>query len=528
MEIPYYDKERPDTGLYNGKAGIWLFLASEVMLFGALFSAYVLLRVGAEPGTWSMGLMNQWVGAFNTLILIASSATIVMAWVCLKLNDWKGFRKWKWATVIFAFTFLVVKWSYEWPAKFTHYDITFTNDEAANRVYTEVLGPMYSDQQREAWEKRFDPMALSAKTRESMKFLIDSASTGNAFARRDGINKNDEAWRKRFNEWIENFGIEDEKDLRLAALGPSESERLVANAARFPKVFELLGNTQDNKEWPKLRESALNHFEISDESGLQEFLRRLKSNLEEFAIKNDKEMENFAARINKYPEPFQRQLANQNFNKVQKPDMPLDGHIVGYIDSEDVEHKVGAAWGVPFWSHAFAWRHDRKNIEKEKDKSIRYDEDDRPVYKEGHFRDTFRDKDIKAIILVPAHGTWDPKEKHANSGTVKYAEAKHDGGHAHSDEHGHTVTIAREDISRLSSYEPAHSTFFATYYTLTGLHALHVLGGILVMLYHLLPVSRRVYEKNPVQFTNRIEITGLFWHFVDLVWIFLFPILYLM
>ena len=67
MEIPYYDKERPDTGLYNGKAGIWLFLASEVMLFGALFSAYVLLRVGAEPGTWSMGLMNQWVGAFNTL-----------------------------------------------------------------------------------------------------------------------------------------------------------------------------------------------------------------------------------------------------------------------------------------------------------------------------------------------------------------------------------------------------------------------------------------------------------------------------
>jgi cytochrome c oxidase subunit 3 len=47
------------------------------------------------------------------------------------------------------------------------------------------------------------------------------------------------------------------------------------------------------------------------------------------------------------------------------------------------------------------------------------------------------------------------------------------------------------------------------------------------MLYHLLPVSRRVYEKNPVQFTNRIEITGLFWHIVDLVWIFLFPILYL-
>ncbi|MBC8325715.1 MAG: cytochrome c oxidase subunit 3 [Verrucomicrobia subdivision 3 bacterium] len=196
-----------------------------------------------------------------------------------------------------------------------------------------------------------------------------------------------------------------------------------------------------------------------------------------------------------------------------------------------MEHSIDEAWGIPFWSHAFAWRHDRKNIEKEKDKSIRYDQDGRPVYKQGHYRDTFRDKDIQAIILVPAHGTWDRKpseDKHASRATVKYAEATHDGNHAHSDTHGHhRITIAREDISRLSSYEPAHSTFFATYYTLTGLHALHVLGGILVMLYHLLPVSRRVYEKNPVQFTNRIEITGLFWHFVDLVWIFLFPILYL-
>ena len=39
---------RPDTGLYNAKLGIWLFLASEVMLFGGLFSAYIFLRMGAE------------------------------------------------------------------------------------------------------------------------------------------------------------------------------------------------------------------------------------------------------------------------------------------------------------------------------------------------------------------------------------------------------------------------------------------------------------------------------------------------
>jgi len=44
IEIPFNVTPRPDTGLYNAKLGIWLFLASEVMLFGALFSALILLR----------------------------------------------------------------------------------------------------------------------------------------------------------------------------------------------------------------------------------------------------------------------------------------------------------------------------------------------------------------------------------------------------------------------------------------------------------------------------------------------------
>ena len=45
MDIPYTVSLRPDTGLNNGKIGIWLFLASEVMLFGSLFATYIMLRV---------------------------------------------------------------------------------------------------------------------------------------------------------------------------------------------------------------------------------------------------------------------------------------------------------------------------------------------------------------------------------------------------------------------------------------------------------------------------------------------------
>jgi heme/copper-type cytochrome/quinol oxidase subunit 3 len=74
---------------------------------------------------------------------------------------------------------------------------------------------------------------------------------------------------------------------------------------------------------------------------------------------------------------------------------------------------------------------------------------------------------------------------------------------------------------------PWHSTFHAIYFTLTGLHGLHILGGIVVMGYLLGP-GAKLYKTHPEQFTNRVEYTGLYWHFVDLVWIFLFPVLYLL
>ena len=47
MLIPYTVQPREDTGLFNAKSGIWLFLSSEVMLFGSLFSSYILLRVSS-------------------------------------------------------------------------------------------------------------------------------------------------------------------------------------------------------------------------------------------------------------------------------------------------------------------------------------------------------------------------------------------------------------------------------------------------------------------------------------------------
>jgi len=107
MEIPYTVEARPDTGLYNAKMGIWLFLASEVMLFGALFSTYVILRTGNPD--WVQHPMNVSLATLNTMILIASSVTVIMSWASLRLKDFAKFRIYFLSTLLLAGGFMVVK-----------------------------------------------------------------------------------------------------------------------------------------------------------------------------------------------------------------------------------------------------------------------------------------------------------------------------------------------------------------------------------------------------------------------------------
>ena len=110
MEIPYTVEVRPDTGLSNGKLGVWLFLASEVMLFAALFSSYILLRVGSTEWPHGYDELNVPMAAFNTVVLIGSSVTMVMAWASLKLNQFSKFKLYLGLTILLALTFLVVKY----------------------------------------------------------------------------------------------------------------------------------------------------------------------------------------------------------------------------------------------------------------------------------------------------------------------------------------------------------------------------------------------------------------------------------
>ena len=72
--------------------------------------------------------------------------------------------------------------------------------------------------------------------------------------------------------------------------------------------------------------------------------------------------------------------------------------------------------------------------------------------------------------------------------------------------------------------EPAQQLFFSLYFMMTGIHALHMVVGIVLLF-----IILRMAWKNQfnADYFAPVEVTGLYWHFVDIVWIFLFPLLYL-
>ena len=135
--IRYISKPHPVTGVTNAKLGTWCFLASEVMLFGGLFSAYILLRTGSAQWPRGSELLNVPLATLNTMILITSSVTMVMSWASLAMNNFKKYRRYMGTTILLGLAFLVVK-SFEYAHKFEHHHFPATSTFYA--VYFTLTG----------------------------------------------------------------------------------------------------------------------------------------------------------------------------------------------------------------------------------------------------------------------------------------------------------------------------------------------------------------------------------------------------
>jgi heme/copper-type cytochrome/quinol oxidase subunit 3 len=102
--------EYNSTGIPTGKLGMWMFLASEVMLFGALISSYIVLRMGSPNfGVPSEEVLTRPLATANTFVLITSSITMVLALAAIQKENIKQFAAYMVATMLLGSTFLVIK-----------------------------------------------------------------------------------------------------------------------------------------------------------------------------------------------------------------------------------------------------------------------------------------------------------------------------------------------------------------------------------------------------------------------------------
>jgi cytochrome c oxidase subunit III len=104
---------RDTAGLPTGRLAIWWLVASEIVIFGGLLGAYVMYRIAHHSFAEAAAHTNTWIGAFNTLVLLTSSLSAVLAHQAAEHGDGKKAAKLLYYTCGGALTFICVK-AYEW------------------------------------------------------------------------------------------------------------------------------------------------------------------------------------------------------------------------------------------------------------------------------------------------------------------------------------------------------------------------------------------------------------------------------
>lgn len=92
----------------------------------------------------------------------------------------------------------------------------------------------------------------------------------------------------------------------------------------------------------------------------------------------------------------------------------------------------------------------------------------------------------------------------------------------------HQVVLAHDDGAHLETADeemPRNvGIFFSIYYMMTGLHVVHIIAGIIALSWLLWRALKRQFQ---AEYFGPVDSVGLYWHLVDLVWIYLFPLMYL-
>lgn len=486
MEIPFTVKPRPDTGLWNAKVGIWLFLASEVMLFGGLFSGYLFLRLGAggEPDYfWPKDVLSVPFGFVNTLILILSSVFVVVAWLQLKLRDFRKFQRWMFAVVACAFIFLVNK-GFEYNSKFTHYGIKLSDNSIVegykldDTIIYEGLKETTIDVAR--FNGQFLEM-IEGNTPNFFRVDTEGKIQGEAFelsvAKVKEIAQDENAKLRIKHENSNNDKLEKDSAAKVIRWLPAMGIKQISLVSE--NEFSIKTKRK------KLRRSFPDSVKFRDQTSIKGYISKLT------------------------PGVFIAQVDRIDLRATDSETPETSSLVWNYLGKES-----------PYKSAKNADLSSFNSIEEYQKSADDTDEHD-PKVEADKAKKIFIDSRQAVLDKVNSDDEADFDELLNHN--VKKWESK-DGEKYQSYS---PILVPWDDVKLYSNFTPKWNTFYATYFTLTGLHGLHVLIGAVVLLWFAL-FGKKLFDKDPEHMANRVEVGGLFWHFVDLVWIFLFPILYLM
>ena len=110
---------RSAAGMPTGRLAVWWLIASEIVIFGGLLASYIMFRLSHEAFSVQAANTNTWIGAFNTMVLLTSSLSAVLAHQAAERGDGPKAARLLGATIVGALTFLVVK-AFEWTEEISH------------------------------------------------------------------------------------------------------------------------------------------------------------------------------------------------------------------------------------------------------------------------------------------------------------------------------------------------------------------------------------------------------------------------
>ena len=529
----------------SGKLGIWLFLAQEVLFFSALFVAYILYRVHhPEIYSYAHQYLQVKYGAINTAVLIFSSLTAAWAVRCAQLNQRIGLIACLTITLMCACTFLVIKYI-EYNHK-VHEHILFGKyfdpcvSSGGNELLTknnECPGSKstvewnYGTSKPDAGCYDDDKYDLDPRTPGVQadctvvdqtlvlykpKVYTGGTATHDCVADGTFAAITGDGGKYTFTGLCDTIQIKGNKNVvtfdkvkKVSVFG--QDNRVSANAADLIDLSTKTGqdttdvNVESGLSQPKWQQTITVlkpndkgeiEWKIDDaEKAKVAIAGTLTEECPEERIGEGEPVRKYPCwEIAHQPAVCGKVDAGYASRNLVKH-LPEFGVLVLYGDEDERGRRTGTA------------REDEEH-QKRLGRPLKPDEK-----VEGKTIDTKIVATCKEApkAVEPADVFAAPTESHKIGDKAIQPV--------------HELTVHEEHELEAMGPPPEHTNmFFTIYFAMTGLHGIHVIVGVMIFIWLLI---RAVMGQFSADYFGPVDYAALYWHIVDLIWIFLFPLLYL-